>query len=325
MDRDKNYDRTQLAYDAMTQGTGEKFESAKAGVEASYKNDILDEFVAPFVVDENGLIQDGDTVIFANFRPDRAQQIAIALSNPENVANYAKEGKPALDSSKGPKDVYFISMMSYGSAVNGPVVFPLQDLANTYGDVIAANGLKQLRIAETEKYAHVTFFFDGGVDKEIEGATRVLINSPKVATYDLKPEMSAYEVADACVAEINKDIHDTIILNFANPDMVGHTGVFDATVKALEAVDECLGKVVDAIIAKGGVAIITADHGNAEKLEDENGGAYTAHTSNPVPVIVTKEGIELRNGGNLGDLAPTMLQLLGVEQPVEMTGKSIIK
>ena len=325
MDRDKNYDRTQLAYDAMTQGTGEKFESAKAGVEASYKNDILDEFVVPFVVDADGLIQDGDTVIFANFRPDRAQQIAIALSNPENVANYAKEGKPALDPSKGAKDVYFISMMSYGDAVKGPVIFGLQDLANTYGEVIATNGLKQLRIAETEKYAHVTFFFDGGVDKEIEGATRVLINSPKVATYDLKPEMSAYEVADACVAEINKDIHDTIILNFANPDMVGHTGVFDATVKALESVDECLGKVVDAIIAKGGVAIITADHGNAEKLEDENGGAYTAHTSNPVPVIVTKEGIELRDGGNLGDLAPTMLQLLGVEQPVEMTGKSIIK
>ena len=222
MDRDKNYDRTQLAYDAMTQGTGEKFESAKAGVEASYKNDILDEFVVPFVVDANGLIQDGDTVIFANFRPDRAQQIAIALSNPENVADYAKEGKPALDPSKGPKDVYFISMMSYGDAVKGPVVFGLQDLANTYGEVISANGLKQLRIAETEKYAHVTFFFDGGVDKEIEGATRVLINSPKVATYDLKPEMSAYEVADACVAEINKDIHDTIILNFANPDIVGH-------------------------------------------------------------------------------------------------------
>lgn len=167
MDRDKNYDRTQLAYDAMTQGTGEKFESAKAGVEASYKNDILDEFVVPFVVDANGLIQDGDTVIFANFRPDRAQQIAIALSNPENVANYAKEGKPALDPSKGPKDVYFISMMSYGDAVKGPVVFGLQDLANTYGEVISANGLKQLRIAETEKYAHVTFFFDGGVDKEI--------------------------------------------------------------------------------------------------------------------------------------------------------------
>ncbi|HAX73336.1 MAG TPA: 2,3-bisphosphoglycerate-independent phosphoglycerate mutase, partial [Firmicutes bacterium] len=247
MDRDKNFDRTQLAYDCMTQGSGEKFDSAVAGVEASYKNDILDEFVIPFVVDANGLMQDGDTVIFANFRPDRAQQIGAAVSNPEEVANFAKEGKPALDSSKGPKDIYFVSMMSYGATVKGQIVFGLQNLSNTYGEVISNNGLKQLRIAETEKYAHVTFFFDGGVDKEIEGATRVLINSPKVATYDLKPEMSAYEVADACVTEIEKDVHDTIILNFANPDMVGHTGIVDATIKAVEAVDECLGKVVDAI------------------------------------------------------------------------------
>ena len=325
MDRDKNYDRTQLAYDTMTQGAGDVFESATAGVEASYQNDTLDEFVKPFVVEPKGLIQEGDTVIFANFRPDRAQQIAIALSNPENVASFAKEGNPSLDASKGPKGLHFISMMTYGNAVNGPIIFGLQNLSNTYGDVISKNGLNQLRIAETEKYAHVTFFFDGGVDKEIEGAARVLINSPKVATYDLKPEMSAYEVADSCVAEINKDIHDTIILNFANPDMVGHTGKMEATVKAVEAVDECLGKVIDAILAKDGVAIITADHGNAEKLLDENGGPYTAHTSNPVPVIVTKTGIELREDGNLGDLAPTMLSLLGIEQPEEMTGKSIIK
>lgn len=325
MDRDKNYDRTQLAYDAMTQGIGEKFESATAGVEASYRHDVLDEFVTPFVVDTNGMIQDGDTVIFANFRPDRAQQMAIALSNPENVANYGKEGSPILDPSKGPKDIHFVSMMSYGSAVKGPIIFGLQNLANTYGDVISRQGLNQLRIAETEKYAHVTFFFDGGVDKELEGATRVLINSPKVATYDLKPEMSAYEVADACVAEINKDIHDTIILNFANPDMVGHTGNMNATVKAVEAVDECLGRVMNAILAKDGVAIITADHGNAEKLVDENGGAFTAHTTSPVPVIITKSGIELREGGKLGDLAPTLLQLLNIEQPEDMTGSSIIK
>lgn len=325
MDRDKNYDRTQLAYDAMTQGVGEKFESATAGVEASYRQDVLDEFVTPFVVDTNGMIQDGDTVIFANFRPDRAQQMAIALSNPENVANYGKEGSSIMDSSKGPIDLHFVSMMSYGSAVKGPIIFPLQNLTNTYGEVISRQGLNQLRIAETEKYAHVTFFFDGGVDKELEGATRVLINSPKVATYDLKPEMSAYEVADACVAEINKDIHDTIILNFANPDMVGHTGDMNATIKAVEAVDQCLGRVMNAILAKDGVAIITADHGNAEKLVDENGGTFTAHTTSPVPVIITKSGIELREGGNLGDLAPTLLQLLKVEQPSEMTGSSIIK
>ncbi len=325
MDRDGNYERTQLAYDAMTQGTNEVFESAKAGVEASYKNDILDEFVTPFVCDQNGLIQDGDTVIFANFRPDRAIQIANAVSNPEEVASLAKEGKEALDASKGAKDVYFVSMMSYAKTVKGQIAFGLQSLANTYGEVISKNGLNQLRIAETEKYAHVTFFFDGGVDKETEGATRVLINSPKVATYDLKPEMSAYEVADACVAEIEKDIHDTIILNFANPDMVGHTGMFDATVKACEAVDECLGKVVDAIIAKGGVAIITADHGNAEKLQDENGNPFTAHTSNPVPVVITKEGIEVREGGSLADVAPTMLQFLNIEKPAEMDGQSLIK
>ncbi len=325
MDRDGNYERTQLAYDAMTQGTKEVFESAKAGVEASYKNDILDEFVTPFVCDQNGLIQDGDTVIFANFRPDRAIQIANAVSNPEEVASLAKEGKVALDASKGAKDVYFVSMMSYAKTVKGQIAFGLQSLANTYGEVISKNGLNQLRIAETEKYAHVTFFFDGGVDKETEGATRVLINSPKVATYDLKPEMSAYEVADACVAEIEKDIHDTIILNFANPDMVGHTGMFDATVKACEAVDECLGKVVDAIIAKGGVAIITADHGNAEKLQDENGNPFTAHTSNPVPVVITKEGIEVREGGSLADVAPTMLQFLNIEKPAEMDGQSLIK
>ncbi len=325
MDRDGNYDRTQLAYDVMTQGTGEVFESAKAGIEASYKNDILDEFVTPFVCDQNGLIQDGDTVIFANFRPDRAIQIANAVSNPEEVASLAKEGKVALDASKGAKDVYFVSMMSYAKTVKGEIAFGLQSLANTYGEVISKNGLKQLRIAETEKYAHVTFFFDGGVDKETEGAARVLINSPKVATYDLKPEMSAYEVAEACVAEIEKDIHDTIILNFANPDMVGHTGIFDATVKACEVVDECLGKVVDAILAKGGVAIITADHGNAEKLEDENGNPFTAHTSNPVPVIITKEGIEIREGGSLADVAPTMLQFLNIEKPAEMDGHSLIK
>ena len=325
MDRDGNYDRTQLAYDVMTQGVGEVFESAKAGIEASYQKDILDEFVTPFVCDKNGLMMDGDTVIFANFRPDRAIQIATGLSNKEEVASLAKEGKPALDASKGPKDLYFVSMMTYSKNVKGHIAFGLQSLANTYGEVISKNGLKQLRIAETEKYAHVTFFFDGGVDKEIEGATRVLINSPKVATYDLKPEMSAYEVAEACVTEIEKDIHDTIILNFANPDMVGHTGILEATVKACEAVDECLGKVVDAILAKGGVAIITADHGNAEKLEDENGNPYTAHTTNPVPVIITKEGIEIREGGVLADLAPTMLQLLNIEKPVEMDGNTLIK
>lgn len=317
MDRDKNYDRTRLAYDAMTKGLGEKFASAAAGIEASYENDISDEFVVPFVVNRAGMIEQGDTVLFANFRPDRARQIAIALSNPERLKDLG-----IFDLSL---NVHFVSMMPYGSEIKGPVIFELQSLEHTYGDVIAANGLKQLRIAETEKYAHVTFFFDGGVDREITGATRILIDSPKVATYDLQPEMSARKITETCVAEINKDLHDTIILNFANPDMVGHTGIMTATVTALEAVDECLGQVVEAILAKDGVAIITADHGNAEKLIDEAGGAYTAHTAGPVPVIITKKGIQLHEDGKLSDVAPTLLQLLGIKQPKAMTGKSIIK
>lgn len=325
MDRDKNYDRTQLAYDAMTQGTGPSFASATAGIEASYEENTLDEFVVPFVVDANGMIQDGDTVIFANFRPDRAQQIGAAISNPEEIASFKGDDKPALDPSKGPKGIHFICMMDYGVKVKGSIIFPLQSLENTYGEVISAAGMNQLRIAETEKYAHVTFFFDGGVDKELPGATRALINSPKVATYDLQPEMSAYEVRDTFLAELDKDIYDTVILNFANPDMVGHTAIMEAVIKACEAVDECLGAVVDAIIAKGGTALICADHGNAETLVDENGGAFTAHTANPVPLIVTKKGIELQEGGKLGDLAPTMLQLLGLEKPTEMTGISLIK
>ncbi|MCL1950211.1 MAG: 2,3-bisphosphoglycerate-independent phosphoglycerate mutase [Turicibacter sp.] len=324
MDRDKNFDRTQLSYDAMTKGAGEKFASATEGVEASYKEDTLDEFVLPFVVDEKGLIESGDTVIFANFRPDRAQQLAIAFSNPAVLPSLQVEGKAALHPLEG-LEVNFVSMMTYGKNVNGPIIFDLQNLANTYGEVIANNGMNQLRVAETEKYAHVTFFFDGGVDKELPGATRVLVNSPQVATYDLKPEMSAYEVAEKTVAEINKDVHDTIILNFANPDMVGHTGSMEATVACLEAVDKCLGDVVEAILAKGGYVIITADHGNAEMLIDDNGQTWTAHTISPVPVIITKEGIEIREGGVLGDLAPTLLDLLGVAQPVEMTGKTLIK
>ena len=321
MDRDTNYDRTQIAYDAMTVGNENRFETAAAGIEAAYSNDVTDEFVKPFVVNEDGLIQDGDVVIFANFRPDRAKQISIALSDPANVAADAKVS--VLDSSAGPKDVHFVSMMSYGPKVVGPVVFEQQELTNTYGEVLAANKITQMRIAETEKYPHVTFFFDGGVELDLEGKTTVLIDSPKVATYDLKPEMSAYEVAQACVNEINKDIHDAIVLNFANPDMVGHSGMLEPTIKANEAVDECLGQVVDAILAKGGTAVIVADHGNAEVMEVD-GVPHTAHTINPVPFIVTKENVELRNDGRLCDVAPTLLKLLGVEQPAEMTGTSVI-
>lgn len=323
MDRDKNYDRTQKAYDVMTTGEGKQAASATEGISASYEEGIFDEFVVPFVVNEAGLIEDDDVVIFANFRPDRARQIAMGLSNPEGVASDMKT--VALDVTNGPKNLHFVSMMSYGEGISGSVAFEPVALSNTYGEVIASNGLKQLRIAETEKYAHVTFFFDGGTDKELVGATRVLIDSPKVATYDLKPEMSAYEVRSAAIDEINKGIHDTIVLNFANPDMVGHSGDLAATIRAVEVVDECLGQVVEAILAKGGVAIITADHGNAELMESEAGGPHTAHTANLVPMIITKEGICLRDGGSLCDIAPTMLDLLGVDQPEEMTGKSLIK
>lgn len=323
MDRDKNYDRTQKAYDAMTIGTGGKVRSAVEGIKASYEKEILDEFVVPFVVNEKGLIESGDVVIFANFRPDRARQIAFGLSNPKGVGADAKT--VALDVSKGPKNIHFVSMMNYGAGIKGSIVFEPVTLTNTYGEVIADHDLKQLRIAETEKYAHVTFFFDGGVDKELKGATRVLIDSPKVATYDLKPEMSAYEVTAAALEEINKGVYDTIVLNFANPDMVGHTGNLLAAVRAVEVVDECLGQVIEAILAKDGIAIVTADHGNAELMESESGRPHTAHTANRVPMIVTKEGTLLREGGSLCDIAPTMLALLGVDQPEEMTGATMIK
>lgn len=325
MDRDKDYDRTQLSYDAMTIAKGAKFTSAEEGIESSYNEDIVDEFVKPFVVNEEGIIKNGDSVIFANFRPDRAIQISTALSNPLHVHEYAKEGKAVLDASKGPTNIYFVCMMHYAKSVKGEIAYGLQDLSNTFGDYISRQGLKQLRIAETQKYAHVTFFFDGGIDKEIPGSKRILIDSPQVATFDLKPEMSAYEVTDTVLQELDRDDLNVIILNYANCDMVGHTGVIPAVIKAVEVVDNCIGKVVNKVIQKGGVALITADHGNAEKLLDENNKPFTAHTTNPVPIIITKKGIDIRDGGNLGDLTPTMLELLGLEQPKEMTGKSLIK
>ena len=313
MDRDKNYDRIKVAYDCMTDLQGEVFETYRDGINASYEKDVLDEFVKPFIVSKEGQIESGDSIIFANFRPDRAIQIATSFSNPEAVPFDAKV-----------KDITFVSMMKYADSVLGELAFGLQDLKNTYGEFISNSGLKQLRIAETEKYAHVTFFFDGGKDVEIEGSTRILVNSPKVATYDLQPEMSAYEVTEKVVAQINKQEFDTIVLNFANCDMVGHTGNIEASIKAVEVVDECLGKVVDALLANNGVALITADHGNAEKLIDENGKPFTAHTTNDVPVIVTKEGLEI-NEGTLGDVAPTLIELLGLTKPVEMEGNSLIK
>ena len=322
MDRDKNFDRIQLAYDAMTVAKGEYFANPLEGIQASYDNGKTDEFIIPFVSDKNGMIEEGDSVVFANFRPDRAIQISTAFSNPEGIV-YNPEKPYKLDTTKGPKSTHFVCMMKYADQVKGDLAFGLQSFDNLYGDVIANAGLKQLRIAETEKYAHVTFFFDGGADRDIPNADRVLVNSPKVATYDLQPEMSAYLVCDKVVEAIKAQTYDTIILNFANCDMVGHTGVIPAAVKAVEAVDECVGKVVAALDEVGGVALISADHGNAEKLKDEAGNPYTAHTTNPVPVVVTDKNIKLRNG-ILSDITPTLLELLGLPIPAEMTSKSLI-
>ncbi|QWB99585.1 2,3-bisphosphoglycerate-independent phosphoglycerate mutase [Mycoplasmatota bacterium] len=317
MDRDKNWERTQKAYNAMTFAKGPHFESASKGVTSSYEDGVNDEFVLPFVVNEEGVIQDNDAIIFMNFRPDRAIQIATAYSNPEQA--------PKLNTENGPKNICFVSTMKYADSVKGDIAYGLNDLSDMFGDYISDQGLHQLRIAETEKYAHVTFFFDGGVDKEIKNAKRVLIQSPRVPTYDLKPEMSAYEITENVLRELDSDVHDVVILNFANGDMVGHTGVIEAAVKAVEAVDECVGKVVDKVNEKNGIALLTADHGNCEKMIAEDGSVFTAHTNNLVPFIVTDQSVSLREGGALGDIAPTMLKLLNLEQPNAMTGKSIIE
>lgn len=323
MDRDKNYDRIQKAYDAMTIAKGEYYANPLDGIDASYQKDVYDEFIVPFVCDKNGMVESGDSVVFANFRPDRAIQISTAISNPEGII-YNPEKNYRLDYSKGPKDVKFVCMMKYADSVKGELAFGLQKLDNLFGDVVSKAGLKQLRIAETEKYAHVTFFFDGGSDREIPGADRILVNSPKVATYDLQPQMSAFEVCDKVCEAIKSEKYDVIILNFANCDMVGHTGVIPACVQAVEVVDTCVGRVVEALDGVGGIALITADHGNAEKLQDEEGKPYTAHTTNLVPVVLTSHDYTLRDGGILADIAPTLLELLDVEIPAEMTAKSLI-
>lgn len=313
MDRDNIFERTDKAYDLLVNGVGNKANTVTEALEASYEAGVTDEFVEPTLINKEGLIKNGDVVIFANFRPDRAIQISTMLTN---IA--------ATPIEREQLDLHYVCMMHYSEKVNGKVAFGLQDLTNTYGEVISKNGMTQLRIAETQKYAHVTFFFDGGLDKEIEGSSRVLIDSPKIETFDMMPEMSAYEVTERAISELNNN-YDTIILNYANCDMVGHTGDMDATIKAVEVVDECVGKLVDAIHEKGGICLITADHGNADKLIDDDGSVFTAHTTNPVPVIITDKNYQLRDGGNLGDLTPTMLELLNVEQPAEMTGKSLIK
>lgn len=321
MDRDQRWDREEVAYQAISNGKGPRFATAAEGIQASYLEGISDEFVKPFVVfdhdgDYDRGVMNNDAVIFYNFRPDRAAQLSEIYTNQEFMG---------FEIEKKYNELKFVTFTKYSDDVQADVVFEKKDIINTIGEVTAKAGKKQLRIAETEKYPHVTYFMSGGRHKEFDGERRALVDSPKVATYDLQPEMSAYEVRDRCMEELSKKDLDLILLNFANPDMVGHSGMLDPTVKAIEAVDECLGPIVDEIIAQGGTAIITADHGNSDEVTTVEGSPMTAHTTNPVPVIVTKDGVDVRSGGKLADLAPTLLDLMGVEKPEEMTGESLIR
>ncbi|WP_031516670.1 2,3-bisphosphoglycerate-independent phosphoglycerate mutase [Desulfofalx alkaliphila] len=324
MDRDKRWERTEKAYRAMVTGEGYKAERAEEALQEAYRRGETDEFVQPTViVNDDGkplaTVVDGDAVIFFNFRPDRARQITRAFVDKDFTAFKRPAAHPR---------VHFTCMTLYDKTIEAPVAFKPQMLKNTLGEVLSNNGIRQLRLAETEKYAHVTFFFNGGVEKPNPGEERVLIPSPKVATYDLKPEMSAFEVTDALIEQLEKDKFEVIIMNYANADMVGHTGVMDAAVCAVNAVDSCLGRAVDAILERGGVAIITADHGNAEHMMDEEGKPFTAHTTDPVPLILVGHG-KLRHAklrkGRLEDIAPTLLELLHIDKPLEMTGTSLIE
>ena len=317
MDRDNRWDRVEKAYAAMVYGEGVEADCPVCAVKNSYAQEVTDEFVVPAVIKGGATIKPNDSVIFYNFRPDRAREITRALVDPDFKGFERKNGFFPLN---------YVSMTQYDATMpNVEVAFKPQTLENTLGEYISNLGMEQLRIAETEKYAHVTFFFNGGVEKQYPGEDRILVKSPAVATYDLQPEMSAYEVTDKLVPAIKSGKYDMIILNFANCDMVGHTGVFEAAVKAVEAVDTCVGKVIDAVKEMDGVALITADHGNADKMIDDDGEPFTAHTTNPVPFCVVGYDCELREGGRLADIAPTMLQIMNLPQPKEMDGKSLIK
>ena len=317
MDRDTNWDRVEKAYAAMVYGESAEFNPDPVdAVQKSYDAGVTDEFVIPVVCARDARIEKGDAVIFMNFRPDRAREITRTLVDPDFTGFERKNGY---------FPVHFVCTTSYDASMpNVEVAFPKESLHNIFGEYISQNGLTQLRIAETEKYAHVTFFFNGGVEQTFPGEDRCLVPSPKVATYDLKPEMSAYEVCDQCVERIKSGTYDVILLNFANCDMVGHTGVFEAAVQAVEAVDTCVGRVVQAISDMGGIALITADHGNAEQmLQDDGVSPFTAHTTNLVPFCIVGADVKLKDG-RLADIAPTMLDLMGLEKPAEMTGSSLI-
>ncbi|MGD9559435.1 MAG: 2,3-bisphosphoglycerate-independent phosphoglycerate mutase [Oscillospiraceae bacterium] len=316
MDRDNRWERVEKAYAAFVYGEGATGEPAQV-MRDSYAAGVTDEFVVPAVTCAGGRIQSGDSLVFFNFRPDRAREITRAFVDDAFDGFARKGGRPQL---------CYVCFTQYDATMpNVLVAFPPANLDNVFGAYLAANGKTQLRIAETEKYAHVTFFFNGGVEAPFPGEDRVLVPSPKVATYDLKPEMSAPEVADACVQRIHSGKYDVIVLNFANCDMVGHTGVFDAARRAVEAVDAAAGRVIDAVLEEGGAVLLTADHGNADQMTEPDGSPFTAHTTNPVPLVVIGAGdVTLRKDGVLADLAPTLLQLMGLPQPVEMTGRSLI-
>lgn len=315
MDRDKRWDRTAKAYAAMVWGRGPRVPSAARAVEDSYARGVTDEFVLPAVVEPQGTIKPGDSVIAFNFRPDRMRQITRALVD---------EDFPHFECEEGLK-VHFLCMTMYDETIAAPVAFPPEELVNTLGQVISAAGLRQLRIAETEKYAHVTYFFSGGDERELPGEDRVLIPSPKVATYDLQPEMSAYPVTEEACRRIVSGEYALVVLNYANPDMVGHTGKFEAAVRACEVVDECVGRIWEATREAGGAMLLFGDHGNADVMVDAQGDPHTAHTANPVPLIVAWPQVRRVRSGALSDIAPTVLELLGLEQPPEMTGKSLIE
>ena len=319
MDRDNAWDRVEKAYHALVFGEGVEATCPVQAVKDSYANGVTDEFMLPTVLEKDGMIKENDSVVFFNFRPDRARQITRAFVDP------AFKG---FERQNGCFPVTFVCMAQYDAEMpNVQVAFPPEELTMTFGEYLAKNGKTQLRLAETQKYAHVTFFFNGGEEKQFEGEDRILVDSPKIATFDLQPEMSAYPVADKLVEAIKSQKYDVIVVNFANPDMVGHTGIQIAAIAAIEAVDECVGKAYDALLEVDGQMFICADHGNAEQLVDyETNAPFTAHTTNPVPFILVNydEAYTLRDGGCLADIVPTMIEMMGMEQPAEMTGKSLL-
>jgi 2,3-bisphosphoglycerate-independent phosphoglycerate mutase len=317
MDRDNRWERVQVAYDMLTQGKAEfAATDALAGLQAAYDRDETDEFVQATLIGDAAPIEDGDAIVFMNYRADRARELTRA---------FTEEGFDGFHRDRFPRLATYVTLTEYSEEFGLPVAFPPERPANSFGEYIAGKGMRQLRLAETEKYAHVTFFFNGGREETFEGEERILVPSPKVATYDLQPEMSAPQVTDKLVAAIEGAEYDAIICNFANPDMVGHTGKYQAAVRAIETIDQCLGRIMEALQRSGGELLITADHGNAEQMLDRTTGQpHTAHTNNPVPLIYVGRQASLLENGALCDIAPTMLRIMGLEQPPEMTGRALV-